>query len=85
MRVLKEASTSSNLGGGKPNPFVVWAARLDDLLFFPPPLAANGDDLFVCGRAVKVNIGLATANPSTNSITVNDNRMHINAKIKVLD
>jgi len=34
MRDLNAASTSSNLGGGAPNPLVVWAARFGFFLFF---------------------------------------------------
>lgn len=80
------ASTSSNVGGGKPNPFVVWADRLDDL-FFPPPLAANEEEdgiVCVCGEAVTVIIGLLTAKPSTNCTAFDDTKVNANTKSKDL-
>jgi hypothetical protein len=78
MRVLKDARISSNLGGGKPNPFVVWAARLDVLLFPPPPPFADNDDL-CCEKVTIVGIGLAAENPAAKS-TADDRIRNINAK-----
>jgi hypothetical protein len=69
MRDLKEAMTSSNVGGGAPKPLVVWAARL---VFFPPkPFVARRDvtrrDAAAGDDDATDDDGLAMENPEARS------------------
>jgi hypothetical protein len=78
MRDLKEARTSSNVAGGAPKPFVVWAARL---IFLPaPPFVARRNEALrdvASDDDATDDHGLATDNPEATSTAM---IMHVHAR-----